>query len=264
MSDQERNTIPISICILTKNSEDKIAGCLDRLSRFEEVVVLDTGSTDGTLDTIARYPNVKVFHQDGIDNFGATRNRLTEKAKNDWVFHVDSDEFLTQDLVEYLSTFKPASDTVYAVRHRLFYRGRAIPPFDSWLRRLYNRRSTSWGLRQVHESLILDNVKVVCIPKTLEHYSFESVEQLVEKMQRYSSLYADQFHTKERGGCLQGLAHGLFTFVKHYFVRGCMWYGYDGFILAYTHSVGSLLKYAKVYERNQDIERNKARNAAPR
>lgn len=253
---RQKNLIPISICILTKNNETKIERCLAALSRFDEILVMDTGSTDRTLDIIAAFadshPNTQIFYQDGIDNFGETRNAITEKARNDWIFHVDADEFLTPELVDYLASAELDPGVVYAVRHRLFYCGRPIPPFDSWLRRIYNRKTTSWSLRKVHESLILDNVKVVNIPKILDHHSLDSLEQLVAKQQFYSTLYADQFHSMKKAGGWTALGHGVFRFINHYFVQGCVLYGYDGFVMSVCHAFGTFLKYAKVYERNRE------------
>lgn len=251
----QKNAIPISICILTKNNETKIERCLAALMRFDEILVLDTGSMDRTLEIVEEFaqthPNTQIFHQDGIENFGETRNAITKKAKNDWIFHVDADEFLTTELVDYLASANLDPSVVYAVRHRLFYCDRPLPPFDSWLRRIYNRKTTSWSLRKVHESLILDNVKVIHIPKNLDHHSLDSVEQLVAKQQFYSTLYADQFHAIKKAGAWAALAHGIFRFVNHYFIKGCIWYGYDGFVMSSCHAFGTFLKYVKVYERNR-------------
>lgn len=249
--------IPISICILAKNCERKIGRCLDRLDRFDDIVVLDTGSTDKTLEILRGYDNVRVFHQDGILHFGDSRNRLTERAKHEWVMHVDSDEYLSRELVDDLvrhyerDLLRP--DTVYLFRRRMFYRNKPLPPFDDWIKRLYNREMTTWSSRAVHEVVVVgDSMTTAKIHKEIEHHSYDSVEQLIEKAQMYSSLFADQFHSGRKATALTVAIHGGFSFFKHYFLRGCILYGYDGLVVSVYLALSSFLKYAKIIERNQD------------
>ncbi|MDR0610645.1 MAG: glycosyltransferase family 2 protein [Planctomycetaceae bacterium] len=249
MVNLQHEPIPISVCVLAKNCETKIGYCLKSLTVFGDVVVLDTGSTDRTLEIIASFSDVRVFHQDSINNFGETRNFITEKAKYDWVLHIDSDEFVTPEFVEEIRGLTLDSNTVYSICLRMFYRGRSLPPFDTWSYRLYHRRTTSWTTRAVHESVeIREGMILQPIKATVEHHSFDSVKQLIDKAQYYSTLFAEQFHEEIKINSWSPLFHGIGSFLKFYILRGAFLYGYSGYLFSFCFSIGSFLKYAKLLE----------------
>ncbi|MDR1958198.1 MAG: hypothetical protein LBQ54_04010 [Planctomycetaceae bacterium] len=135
----------------------------------------------------------------------------------------------------------------------MFYRNKPLPPFDDWIKRLYNRKTTRWSSRAVHEVIIVrDAMKTVTIRKEIEHHFYDSVEQLIHKTQLYSSLFADQFYVEKNSSVFTMVIHGSFTFFKHYFLRGCVRYGYSGLVVSTCFALASFLKYAKLIERNQD------------
>ena len=244
---------PISVCVLTKNNEQLIRECLSRLAGFEEILVLDTGSTDQTLEIVASFPNARLFHQDGIRHFGETRDFITSKAKNDWILHIDSDEFVSPELKGEIESMTLDPNTVYEIYRRTFYRGKALPAFNDRIRRFYNKNSTGWSPRAVHEVVEVRNgMTVGRLKSPVEHHSYHSVKQLVQKAQLYSSMYADQFHTTRKAGAWVGVFHGLWSFFRFYFLKGNILYGYEGFITSTVFSFMSFLKYVKVLECNQD------------
>ncbi|MGL6226230.1 MAG: glycosyltransferase family 2 protein [Thermoguttaceae bacterium] len=245
---------PISVCILTKNCESNIRRCLEPLRRFDEILVLDTGSTDRTVEIVQEYPNVRVFHQQGIDNFSDARNLISEKAGNDWLLHIDSDEFVTEDFINEIAACSLEPDTVYEIRRRMYYRHRALPGFDDWIKRLYNRTTTGWNGRAVHEIVdVRPEMKLKQFRSPIEHHSYNSVEELLHKAQMYSTLFADQFHTKKKGGLLKGILHGYWAFFRFYVLQKNCLKGYDGFITSYCFSFMSFLKYIKLYERQHPV-----------
>ncbi|MDR2117722.1 MAG: glycosyltransferase family 2 protein [Planctomycetaceae bacterium] len=245
----QHEPILISVCVLAKNCETKIGNCLKSLTDFAEVLVLDTGSTDRTLDIVTSFSNVRLFHQDGINNFGATRNFITEKAKYDWILHIDSDEFVTPEFVREIRNLVLNTNAVYSIRRRMFYRGHSLPSFDSSTSRLYYRRTTSWSTRAVHEIIeVREGMMLIPIKTAIEHHSYDSVTQLIDKNQYYSTLFAEQFHKETRVSSWSPLFHGVMAFFKFYILRGAIFYGYSGFIVSFCLSVGSLLKYAKLLE----------------
>jgi glycosyltransferase involved in cell wall biosynthesis len=245
--------IPISVCVLAKNCETKIGYCLKSLTTFDDVLVLDTGSADQTLEIVASFSDVRVFHQDGIDNFGETRNFITEKAKHDWVLHIDSDEFVTPEFVKEICGLELNSGTVYSICLRMFYRGHSLPPFDTWSCRLYHRRTTSWTTRAVHEAVeIREGMILRPIKAAIEHHSYDSVKQLIDKAQYYSTLFAEQFHEVKKTHSWSPFFHGMWAFFKFYILRRAFFYGYSGFLVSFCLSIASFLKYAKLleYKRN--------------
>jgi len=245
----------ISVCILTKNNAKTIEKCLNALCNKDavyEILVLDTGSADETLDIVSRFPKVRVFHQDGIKNFGDTRNFISSLAKNDWLLHVDSDEFLPPEFFEELDSLKLHPDTVYEMNRRMFYRGRQLPGFDTRTRRLYNRAVTSWNSRAVHEIINLqEGMKLDRINSLVEHHSYDSCDQLIQKAQSYSTLFADQFKGRKSASPWSAVMHGSWAFFRFYFLKRNLFRGYAGFITSFCFSIASFLKYAKLHERNQ-------------
>ncbi|MDR1269523.1 MAG: glycosyltransferase family 2 protein [Planctomycetaceae bacterium] len=257
MNDQYQ-PIPISVCVLAKNCETKIERCLKPLTAFDDVLVLDTGSTDRTLDIIASFSNVRVFYQNGISNFGETRNFITEKAKYDWVLHIDSDEFITLEFLEEIRNLVLDANTVYSIHRRMFYRGYSLPPFDAKSCRLYHRRTTSWTTRAVHEIIdVREGMTSRPIKAIIEHHSYDSVKQLIDKAQYYSTLFAEQFHEETKTCLWSPFLHGVGSFLKFYILRGAIFYGYPGYLFSFCFSVGSFLKYAKLLEYKKISDSNR-------
>ncbi|MDR2754993.1 MAG: glycosyltransferase family 2 protein [Planctomycetaceae bacterium] len=245
----QHEPIPISVCILAKNCETKIESCLKLLTAFDDVLVLDTGSTDRTLDIVALFSNVRVFHQDGISNFGETRNFITEKAKCDWVLHIDSDEFVTPEFLDEIRNLVLDTNTVYSICLRMFYRGHSLPPFDTRSCRLYHRRTTSWNMRAVHEIIeIRKGMTLYPLKTIIEHHSYDSVKQLIDKAQYYSTLFVEQFHEDVTISSWSPFFHGVGMFLKFYILRRSFLYGYSGFLVSFCLSLASFLKYAKLIE----------------
>ena len=245
----------ISVCILTKNSARTIGKCLDAIyyeDIVDEILLLDTGSTDKTLDIVSRFPKIRVFHQDGITNFGETRNFISSHAKNDWILHIDSDEFLPPEFFRELMRIELTSNVVYEISRRMFYRERPLPGFDTRTKRLYNRSATQWNNRAVHEVVsIKEGMKIGRINSLIDHHSYDSCGQLIQKAQNYSTLFADQFTGKKSASPWSAVMHGSWAFFRFYFLKRNLFRGYAGFITSFCFSIASFLKYVKLHERNE-------------
>ena len=246
----------ITVCILTKNNARTIEKCLNALcdknlkplaelpgaclpdgreksegfafiSPIDEILLLDTGSTDETLDIVTRFPHVRVFHQDGIENFGAARKFISSFAKNDWLLHIDSDEYLSKEFFEELNRLDFDANTVYEISFRMFYRGRQLPCFDTSSRRFYNRAVTSWDNRAVHETINLHKgMKLGRIKALIEHHSCDCCDQLIQKAQNYSTLFADQFMGKKTAARWSAALHGAWAFFRFYFLKRNIFHGH--------------------------------------
>ena len=240
--------------MLTKNSTRTIERCLRALCHgniFNEILLLDTGSTDETLEIVSRFPGIRVFHQTGIENFGETRNFISSLAKNDWLLHIDSDEILAPNFFEELNRLELHPNTVYEISRCIFYRGRPLPGFNDRVKRLYNRTVTSWTNRAVHEIIDLkEGMELGRINSLVEHHSYDSCDQLIHKADVYSTLFADQFSGKKSATPWSSILHGTWAFFRFYFLKRNLFYGYAGFITSFCFSIMSFLKYAKLYERN--------------
>jgi glycosyltransferase involved in cell wall biosynthesis len=247
----------ISACVLTKNNTATIVRCLESLCNFDEILVLDTGSDDGTVEVVSALSSVRLLQQGSVENFGKTRNYLAAQAKNDWILMVDSDEYATPELVEELLGAELDSSAVYDIGIINHYLGKPIRGcgwYPCWRRRLYNRQHARWKELRVHESLEqCGNTRVRRLRGELHHLAYRGYPALLPKVDLYSSLWAEEQRGKRSASRLSAVAHGLFMFLKCYFLKRGIFYGYAGFHISFFFALGSFMKRMKLYELNHGV-----------
>ena len=187
--------IPITCAMLAKNAERRLKDVLDALAPFDEVLLLDNGSTDRTAEIAAQYPNVSICRHTTFDGFGNMKNHAATLARNDWIFSIDSDEIPTPELIAAIRTADLGQpENIYRISRLNHYRGRPVSGCG-WspdiIPRLYNRTFTRFSDRAVHEAVIIPpSARTATLSGSLKHYSFDSAEGLIAKMQQYSTLFA--------------------------------------------------------------------------
>ncbi len=243
----------ISIVLLAKDNQETIKKTLDSLKSFAEVLVIDTGSKDKTLEIALQYPNVKIHHAH-LSSFGHLRNEAAELAAYDWVFHVDSDEELSDDLICEIQNAKMDETRVYAFPRLNFFNGKAIR-FSSWypehVVRLYHRKKCRFCTSHVHESLLSSNTTVHYFHSPLYHTPYRSFDDFLKKMQLYSSLFAEQYQHKKSSSLTKALLHAFFAFFKNYILKKGFLGGEEGLIISLYNGHTAFYKYLKLWERNQ-------------
>lgn len=247
--------LPISVCILTKNSERTLRQCLAPLGVFDETLVLDTGSDDATLEIVAEFPFVRVLRREGgIAHFGRIRNELAGEAKNDWILMIDSDEVFPAELIAEIGVLERHSDTVYEIPRLNHYRERAIRGcgwYPDRCRRLYDRRVFAWSDRAVHEAINVPPLgKVASLKTPMLHFSYTGAEQLVRKTLWYAELFAEQHAGRRRVGVWKAPLHGSWAFFRSFFLRGGFAYGTDGLLISVCNGFGAYMKYTLLREKN--------------
>lgn len=244
----------ISAIVLTKNSEKKIKSCLDSLACFDEVVLLDNGSTDKTIDIARRYKNVKVIEHEFI-GFGPLRNIAIKQAKYDWILAVDSDEEITEELFDEINALKLENDKVYAVSRLNHYQRKPVKCcgwYPDRVVRLFNRTMTSYDYGLVHESVqVIPGIQRVELKNSLNHFPFDSVAELIDKMQKYSDLYAQENMNRRKASPVKAVLRALFSFFKNYVILRGFLYGYEGLLISVCNANGVFYKYVKLYEENK-------------
>ncbi len=244
----------ISVTILTKNSERYLARCLDALAEFDEILIVDNGSSDATLEIAARYHNVRVVEHE-FTGFGPLKNFAVKEAKNDWIFSVDSDEVATPKLIDSIKelSFKDI-ENIYTVERLNHYRQKPVKCcgwYPDEVMRLFNRRFTSFSDAMVHESLIVpDGAKIVKLKGELLHYPFDSVESLIAKMQSYSTLYAEG--SDKPSSPAKAFFRAAFAFFRNYILQRGFLCGYEGLLISVSNANGVFYKYMKLYERRRE------------
>ncbi|MGI8555206.1 MAG: glycosyltransferase family 2 protein [Pyrinomonadaceae bacterium] len=249
------DSIPVSVTILTKNSAEHLEKCLAALTRFDEVVILDGGSTDKTIEIAQTFPNVRLFHSEFI-GFGALKNLAASFAENDWIFSLDSDEIFSQELVETLANLKLPSNEVGIVHRKNFYNGRLIDGCgwqNDFVVRFYNKNQTRFSDKTVHESIVTKDSRIISLKGFLEHHPYKNAAGLLDKMQFYSTLYAAENRFRKRATVLKSCAAGISALIKSYFFGKGIFYGAEGLLISVSNAGGAFYKYMKLREANKHL-----------
>ena len=241
-------SMPISVTILTKNSSRYIEACLSSVADFDEVVILDNGSTDNTLEIAARFANVKIFKSEFI-GFGPLKNLAQSHTNHEWVLSIDSDEVLTPELYQAIRKTSLDDQYIYGFNRLNHFKGKPVR-CCGWdkdtVKRLYNKTHTQFDNAQVHESLQMQGLTLKLIQGNLLHYSYDSVEELIDKLQKYSTLWAEQNYQKKTANMFKATYKSIFAFLKNYVLQKGFLHGNVGMLISVCSAFGVFAKYTKL------------------
>ncbi len=246
---------PISATVITKNGSAHLEQVLAALHWCDEVVVLDTGSTDDTMAIAQRHPNVQLYRLEGaFPGFGRTHQQAVALARHDWVLSVDSDEVVSDSLAAEIKALPLDARIVYAIPFHNYFNGRRITSCG-WHpdrhERLFNRRTTNFCGSEVHERVQTENLFVRRLRQPIRHYSYGSVDDFLRKTREYSRLFAEQEAGRTSAGPVKALARGTWAFFKSYVLqRGCL-QGGEGFTISAFKAQLVFWKYLYLHEANR-------------
>jgi len=242
--------LPLSVVIITLNAEETINLVLQALQNINEVVVYDTGSTDGTTDIVRCFKNVS-FYEGQFIGFGPTKNAAIRCARNDWILSLDADEIPSPELLASVSRidFENASLVGEVERHN-YILGRRVR-YSGWgsdfLVRLFHRGYTLFDDKLVHEAVRLpSNAKVVQLSGELKHYAVNRFDQMIEKVKRYSKL--KQSPSKQAIPYPLLLLLVIVRFLQTFILRLGFLDGWRGFLIAFSNASGVFWKYMRRHE----------------
>jgi glycosyltransferase involved in cell wall biosynthesis len=241
----------LSVILITHNEADNIAACLESVSWADEIVVVDSGSGDETAAICRRYTQqVQVTDWPG---FGPQKNRALALAGGDWVLSIDADERVTPQLREEIerTLAKPDCDA-YEMPRLSSYLGQDMRHGGWWpdhVTRLFRRGSARFSDAAVHETLLVTG-STGRLRNHLVHHPFRSLDQVIRKMDAYSTAAAASMAGRgRRAGLGSAVLHGFFAFLRTYLLRGGFLDGRLGFVLAVSNAEGAYYKYLKLAER---------------
>ncbi len=246
----------ISITILTKNSEETLEATLVSTKDFPEVILLDTGSTDKTLQIGAKFSNVKIFHA-SFEGFGRTHNVASSLATNDFILSLDSDEVLSSALAQEILSLSLDENATYSMLRKNYFNGKHITGCAGWhpdyVTRMYNRKITAFDSAEVHEKIIQGNLKKIELKNFMTHVPYRKISDFLFKMQSYSTLFAKENKGKKKSSLGKAILHGWAAFFKSYFFKKGFFLGKEGFVISLYNGQTAFYKYMKLAEANRSL-----------
>jgi glycosyltransferase involved in cell wall biosynthesis len=246
----------LSVTVITKNEEDRLPLCLESIkSLADEIIVFDSGSTDGTVEIAHRYTD-QVFITDW-PGYGRQKQRALRKAKCEWVLAIDADEVLTPELQLEIAAMLDDDPPEVAFRlpwavtifgKRLDHGQSARAPL-----RLFRREGSRFTDAMVHETVLLPSGKVGRMKGRLLHYTHRHFGETLYKNAHYGWLGAQQRHAAGRtgGGLIGATFRGIAVFFQVYIVRGGFLDGGVGFLMAAMYSQVAFNKYVGLWTLNR-------------
>ncbi len=242
--------MPLSVVLITQNAAAQLPDCLASVAFADEVVVVDSGSSDGTADVAARY-GARVVAKEWL-GFGRQKQFAVEQAAHDWVLCLDADERVSPELAASLvRALEAPVAPVYRMARCNRFLGRWLrhgEGYPDWSPRLFDRKAARWSDDAVHEK-VLYAVTPGTLAGDLLHDSAEDLGRYLEKQNRYTSLAAEELHRRgRRAGLAQLALSPLLRFFKFYLLRLGFLDGLPGLVHISIGCMNSFTKYAKLIE----------------
>ncbi len=245
----------LSVIIITKNEAQRIRHCLESVSWADEIILVDSGSVDATV-AIAQEFTPKIIVTDW-PGFGKQKNRALAHATGDWVFSIDADEWVDAALQQEIQAIiaDPRAMAAYFIPRRTQYLGAWVDHGDAGqdkVIRLFKRGQAQFSEDVVHERVLV-NGAVGVLKNPLLHNSYRSIEELIERMNRYSTLSANSRWAKGQSSSLRkAIWRGVWAFIRSYILRRGFLDGRIGFVVAVSSAESSYYRHLKLawYKQN--------------
>ena len=241
----------ISVAIITKNEEANIRDCLESVRWADDIVVVDSGSTDQTLKICGEFP-IRVFGEEW-KGFARQKNSAIAKTRQEWVLSLDADERVTGKLKEEIARTLDSNQSLdgYFIARKNFFLGRWIKRcgwYPDHNLRLFRKERGLFEEREVHERMKVQG-RVGYLKEPLEHFSYRTLSDFIQRLDRYSSLAAREMRREgRRFRRVDYFFRPPFTFLQMYLLRAGFLEGYFGFLLAVLYSFYTFAKYSKLKE----------------
>lgn len=243
------NMISLSIAIIAQNEEQNIQACLESVKWADEIIVVDAGSTDGTVEMCREYTDHIFEHE--WQGFALQKKFALDQCSNDWVLSIDADERVRPELRDEIR--KVLSENKGKDGYRIARRSYFL---DKWIRycgwypgyqvRLFRRSKTSVSEARVHEGFLVDG-QVGTLASDLDHYSHPTLEESLAKLNRYSTLEALDRLERKKVYWYDFLTHPLSEFLRKYFVQSGFRDGLYGLLLCWISAFLKMSMYMKLY-----------------
>jgi len=241
--------VKISVAIITRNAAVELDRCLASVVFADEIVVLDQESVDDTVEVCARHG--AVLYQSDWLGFGPMKQKVVSLCRNRWILSIDSDEEVTPELQAAIMALPDEPvEAAFTVNRLSRFLGKWIR-HCGWhpdhVLRIFDRQRAGFNDKPVHESVETEGT-VGKLPGLLKHYTYETMEQYIDKLNRYTTLAAEQMHTDGRTANLwQALVRSKVTFWRMFILQGGILDGWAGAVLCWSSGFSVLSKYVKLW-----------------
>jgi glycosyltransferase involved in cell wall biosynthesis len=243
----------ISVFIIAYNEENIIGKCLEKLDFAAEIIVVDSGSTDKTVEICNKFGAKVIFNK--FENYGIQKQFALNQTSNDWVLSLDADEVLSNELISEIKNLDLNKE----------FSGYKIPRTHIFLNkvfkygsenkkpilRFFNKKQGNFEQNKVHEIINVDG-KIGLLKNEILHYTVSDIATAARKNLNYA-LLSGEFNAEKgkKSSILKSIFKIPYEFVRIYFIQLNFMNGYQGFVWSFFCSFGSFIKYAKLYELNK-------------
>jgi len=242
----------LSVIVIARDEEEHLGAALDSVRWADEIVVVDSGSRDRTVE-IAREHGANVVATGDWPGFGPQKNRALDRATRDWVLSIDADERVTPELrreIEAIVAGAGAHDA-YEMPRLSSYCGRFMRHGGWWpdrVTRLFRRGKARFSDDLVHEKVVVQG-STGRLTGHLEHLAFEDFDEVLRKIDSYSTANAKMMHARgKRGSLTAAILHGGWAFFRTYVLQAGFLDGRHGFMLAVSNAEGTYYRYLKLMQ----------------
>ena len=244
----------VSVIIIVKNGEEFIERALKSSVWANEIIILDSGSSDNTLEISKKYTN-NIHISDTWPGFGKQRQNAQKLATSDWIFMLDADEEISSNLKNSILQAVDGDPAIYQVNRLSEAFGKPVKHsgwYPDWINRLYPKNITSYNDALVHETLVIPGqYKPLKIHGTLRHNTYKNMQDYYRKMSIYIDAWSTQNINKKYGGLFIGILRGTWAFIKMYILKLGFLDGRIGFILAVLRAETTTMKYFDLAIKNK-------------
>jgi glycosyltransferase involved in cell wall biosynthesis len=247
----------LGIALITYNAASRLAQCLSAVSFADEIVVVDGGSSDATVGIAEAY-RARVIEARDWPGFGPQKNRALDALSTDWVLALDADEIVSPELAASIreALAQPQAE-IYALDRLSSFCGQWVRHsgwYPDWLPRLFRRGAARFSEDLVHERLVPTHPegKVARLDGKLMHYSYDDFEDVLRKLDAYSTAGAQQRHAAgKRGSFSVAVLRGAWAFFRTYLLRAGFLDGRAGFMIAVFNAQTVYYRFLKLAQLNQ-------------
>jgi len=245
----------ISVVIITFNEENRVRQTLESVKWCDEIIIVDSCSTDNTVNICKEYSNCTVYNQPFL-GYGQQKRFAVEKATNDWVLSIDADEVLTDALCDEIRSILSSSSIVHAgfyvpitlvFLNRTFHYGAENKCLHL---RFFDKNTGNFDTQNLHETVELHGTTSK-LQNEILHCSYADIHHYIQKLNSYTSIYAED--AVKRGktvGSVKSILRFLFEFIRQYFIKCNFLNGYPGLVWSIFSAYYVFVKIVKIGEKN--------------